>query len=92
MPNEISTQQSNMAMTFNEGSIVNANLNQYGSLSYYKVPVYPIQVGGNNIYQSFPYNWHTVSILIFINFLMHTYILRCQILKMYNDVLISCVL
>ncbi|KAK9217480.1 hypothetical protein WN943_006107 [Citrus x changshan-huyou] len=35
MTNEISTQQNNTAMTFQEGSIVNANLNQYGSLGYY---------------------------------------------------------
>ncbi|KAK9232524.1 hypothetical protein WN943_022770 [Citrus x changshan-huyou] len=34
MPNEISTQQSNMAITFQEGNTVNANLNQYESLGY----------------------------------------------------------
>ncbi|KAK9217073.1 hypothetical protein WN943_005698 [Citrus x changshan-huyou] len=42
MANEISTlqsniQQSNMDMTFHEGSTVNANLNQHGSLGYYNV-------------------------------------------------------
>ncbi|KAK9195238.1 hypothetical protein WN943_003358 [Citrus x changshan-huyou] len=77
MANEVSTQQSNiqqsnMAMTFHEGSNINANVNQHGSLGYYNVPVYPYQVGGNNIYQPIPYSWHTVSILIFINFLMNT--------------------
>ncbi|KAK9179363.1 hypothetical protein WN943_028562 [Citrus x changshan-huyou] len=41
MPNEISTQQSNMAMTFHEGSTVNANFNQYGSLGYYNQPLPP---------------------------------------------------
>ncbi|KAK9183293.1 hypothetical protein WN944_026444 [Citrus x changshan-huyou] len=48
-----------MAMTFHEGNTVNANLNQHGSLGYYNVPVYPFQVGGNNIYQPIPYSWHT---------------------------------
>ncbi|KAK9181445.1 hypothetical protein WN944_024582 [Citrus x changshan-huyou] len=40
MANEVSTQQSNMAM----------------------VPVYPFQVGGNNIYQPIPYSWNTQSV------------------------------
>ncbi|XP_052289424.1 protein FAR-RED ELONGATED HYPOCOTYL 3-like [Citrus sinensis] len=65
MANEVSTQQSNiqqtnMAMMFHEGSNVNANLNQHGSLGYYNVPVYPFQVGGNNIYQPIPYSWNTI--------------------------------
>ncbi|KAH9777143.1 protein FAR1-RELATED SEQUENCE [Citrus sinensis] len=59
VPNEISTQGSNIATTLQEGSTIYRNLNQCGTIGYYNVPMYQSQFGGSNIYQSFSYNWHT---------------------------------
>ncbi|KAH9730149.1 protein FAR1-RELATED SEQUENCE [Citrus sinensis] len=60
VPNEISTQGSNIATTLQEGSTMYENLNQCGTMGYYNVPMYQSQFGGSNIYQLFPYNWHTL--------------------------------
>ncbi|KAH9769762.1 protein FAR1-RELATED SEQUENCE [Citrus sinensis] len=60
VPNEISTQGSNIATTLQEGSTIYGNLNQCGTMGYYNVPMYQSQFGGSNIYQPFPYNCHTL--------------------------------
>ncbi|KAH9703433.1 protein FAR1-RELATED SEQUENCE [Citrus sinensis] len=62
VPNEISTQGSNIATTLQEGSTMYGNLNQCDTMGYYNVPMYQSQFGGSNIYQPFPYNWHTQPI------------------------------
>lgn len=57
VPNQFSTQQSNVGVTSQEQSAVNTNFNQYRTSGYYNVPIYPTQGGVHNIYQPFPYNW-----------------------------------
>ncbi|KAK9193019.1 hypothetical protein WN944_003715 [Citrus x changshan-huyou] len=50
--------------TLQEGSTIYGNLNQCGTMGYYNVPMYQSQFGGSNIYQSFPYNWHTICLML----------------------------
>ncbi|KAK9213680.1 hypothetical protein WN944_005665 [Citrus x changshan-huyou] len=50
--------QENASVAFemaNEISTLQSNIQQSNMAM---VPVYPFQVGGNNIYQSIPYSWH----------------------------------
>ncbi|KAK9184661.1 hypothetical protein WN943_025012 [Citrus x changshan-huyou] len=56
---------SHLLNTLQEGSIIYENHNQCSTIGCYNVPMYQSQFGGSNIYQLFPYNWHTLGQIIF---------------------------